>query len=97
MRRHGSAVSISSTTLSTTSASSFRKGRGLKVKIAELETYRDILVQQIETLQKYFDACATVTPLNDLTTTNTTGIVLFEIESILLLIVFANPEVYMYC
>lgn len=59
LRRHGSAVSIASNTMSTTSTSSFRKGRGLKVKLAELETYRDILVQQIETIQKYFDACAT--------------------------------------
>ena len=52
-------MSISSNTMSTTSSSSFRKGRGLKVKLAELETYRDILVQQIDTLQKYFDTCAT--------------------------------------
>ncbi len=34
------------------------KDRGLKVKVAELETYRDILVQQIDTLQKYFDVCS---------------------------------------
>ncbi|CAG7835936.1 unnamed protein product [Allacma fusca] len=59
LRRHGSTVSIASNTVSTTSSSSFRKGRGLKVKLAELETYRDILVQQIENLQKYFDVCAT--------------------------------------
>ncbi|OXA62811.1 Collagen type IV alpha-3-binding protein [Folsomia candida] len=58
LKRHGSAVSISSTTLSTTSASSVLKDRGLKVKVAELETYRDILIQQIDTLQKYFDVCS---------------------------------------
>jgi collagen type IV alpha-3-binding protein len=67
LRRHGSAVSVSSITLSTTSASSFRKGRGLKVKAAELETYRDILVQQIEMLQKYFDACASVSQGSEFT------------------------------
>lgn len=58
LKRHGSAVSISSNTLSTTSASSVLKDRGLKVKVAELETYRDILVSQIDTLQKYFDVCS---------------------------------------
>ena len=31
---------------------------GLKEKLAEMETFRDILCQQIETLQKYFDTCA---------------------------------------
>lgn len=36
----------------------FKKGRGLKEKLAELETFRDIVSKQIETLQTYFDACA---------------------------------------
>lgn len=31
---------------------------GLKEKLAEMETFRDILCHQIETLQGYFDACA---------------------------------------
>lgn len=57
-------MSISSTTLSTTSGSSVLKDRGLKVKVAELETYRDILVQQIDTIQKYFDACTTQAGVN---------------------------------
>lgn len=33
---------------------------GLKEKLAEMETYRDILCNQIETLQGYFDSCAAV-------------------------------------
>lgn len=31
---------------------------GLKEKLAEMETFKDILCHQIETLQGYFDACA---------------------------------------
>lgn len=58
LKRHGSAVSLTSNTLSTTSTSSFKKGRGLKEKLAEMETFRDILCHQIETLQGYFDSCA---------------------------------------
>ena len=34
--------------------------RGLTEKLAEMETYRDILCKQIETLQSYFDACSDV-------------------------------------
>ena len=59
LRRHGSQVSLTSTTLSTTSSSSLRHGaRSLREKLAEMETYRDILVRQVDTLQTYFDACA---------------------------------------
>ncbi|KAL1115010.1 hypothetical protein AAG570_007833 [Ranatra chinensis] len=58
LKRHGSALSLTSNTLSTTSASSFKKGRGLKEKIAEMETYRDILCEQMDTLQTFFDVCA---------------------------------------
>lgn len=36
----------------------FFKGRGLREKLAELETFRDILCRQVDTLQKYFDICA---------------------------------------
>lgn len=32
--------------------------RNLKEKLAELETFKDILSKQIDTLQKYFDNCA---------------------------------------
>ena len=49
-------MSISSNTLS--SGSGFPKTHTLRAKLAELETYRDILVQQIDTLQKYFDMCS---------------------------------------
>jgi len=66
LQRYGSAVSISSNTLSTASGSSFKKGRGLKVKLAELETYRDILIQQIDKLQKYFDSSAGTGTLDNL-------------------------------
>ncbi|XP_006624111.1 ceramide transfer protein isoform X1 [Apis dorsata] len=60
LKRHGSAISLISNTQSITSAGSFTKRgvRGLKEKLAELETFRDILIKQIDTLQKYFDNCA---------------------------------------
>ena len=58
LKRHGSAVSLASNTLSTASTSSFKKARGLKEKLSELETFRDILCGQIDTLQRYFDECA---------------------------------------
>ncbi|CAG5128563.1 unnamed protein product [Candidula unifasciata] len=59
LRRHGSMLSLASgTSLSQASASSFKRGRGLKEKLAEMETFRDILCRQIDTLQSYFDSCA---------------------------------------
>ncbi|XP_012277548.1 collagen type IV alpha-3-binding protein [Orussus abietinus] len=60
LKRHGSAISLVSNTQSTASAGSFSKRgfRGLKEKLAEIETFKDILVQQVDTLQKYFDSCA---------------------------------------
>ena len=36
----------------------FQRGRGLKEKLAEMETFRDILCHQVDTLQNYFDACS---------------------------------------
>ena len=33
---------------------------GLREKLAEIDTYRDILIRQMDTLQSYFDACADV-------------------------------------
>lgn len=30
----------------------------MKEKLAEMETFRDILCRQVDTLQSYFDACA---------------------------------------
>lgn len=35
-----------------------QRGRGLREKLAEMETFRDILCRQVDTLQSYFDACA---------------------------------------
>ncbi|XP_073696096.1 ceramide transfer protein [Garra rufa] len=60
LRRHGSLLSLTSAAsgLSTTSASSFKKGYSLREKLAEMETFRDILCRQVDTLQKYFDNCA---------------------------------------
>ncbi|KAK2171314.1 hypothetical protein NP493_1079g00032 [Ridgeia piscesae] len=59
LNRHGSLMSLSSTTsLSTASTSSFKRGRGLKEKLAEMETFRDILCHQVDTLQSYFNACS---------------------------------------
>ena len=36
------------------------KGRGMNEKLAEMETFRDILCRQIDTLQSYFDSCSDV-------------------------------------
>lgn len=35
-----------------------KKGHSLKEKLAEMETFRDILCRQVDTLQKYFDGCS---------------------------------------
>uniref|UniRef100_A0A673GXZ3 Ceramide transfer protein n=1 Tax=Sinocyclocheilus rhinocerous TaxID=307959 RepID=A0A673GXZ3_9TELE len=43
---------------SATSTSSFKKGHSLREKLSEMETFRDILCRQVDTLQKYFDGCA---------------------------------------
>ncbi|XP_027001418.1 ceramide transfer protein isoform X3 [Tachysurus fulvidraco] len=60
LRHHGSLLSLTSATsgLSTTSTSSFKKGSSLKEKLAEMETFREILCKQVDTLQHYFDTCA---------------------------------------
>ncbi|XP_044030441.1 ceramide transfer protein-like isoform X8 [Siniperca chuatsi] len=60
LRRHGSMLSLASATsgYSATSTSSFKKGHSLREKLAEMETFRDILCRQVDTLQKYFDGCA---------------------------------------
>uniref|UniRef100_A0A8K9Y1H0 Ceramide transfer protein n=1 Tax=Oncorhynchus mykiss TaxID=8022 RepID=A0A8K9Y1H0_ONCMY len=59
LRRHGSMLSLTSATsgYSATSTSSF-KGHSLREKLAEMETFRDILCRQVDTLQKYFDGCS---------------------------------------
>lgn len=60
LRKHGSMLSLTSATsgYSATSTSSFKKGHSLREKLAEMETFRDILCRQVDTLQKYFDSCA---------------------------------------
>lgn len=60
LRRHESMMSLTSATsgYSATSTSSFKKGHSLREKLAEMETFRDILCRQVDTLQKYFDSCA---------------------------------------
>ncbi|CAF0861154.1 unnamed protein product [Didymodactylos carnosus] len=59
LRKHPSLGSLTSTaSISVASTGSFKKDRSLKEKLKELETYKDILCQQVQTLQTYFDACA---------------------------------------
>jgi len=59
LRRHGSMLSLNSVaSVSITSTGSYKRGFGLKEKLSEMETFKDILCRQVETLQTYFDACA---------------------------------------
>ncbi|XP_037933868.1 ceramide transfer protein [Teleopsis dalmanni] len=61
LRRHGSTMSLQSNTVSVASGSSLKKtSRNLKEKVGEIETFKDILFGQIETLQRYFDACVDI-------------------------------------
>ncbi|EDX09673.1 GD13006 [Drosophila simulans] len=65
LRRHGSTMSLQSNTISLTSGGSLKKTqRNLREKVGELETFKDILFGQIETLQRYFDACSEVNKNN---------------------------------
>lgn len=58
LKRHGSTVSLQSNNYSTASGNSFkRSSRVIKEKLAEIETFKDILCRQIDILQKYFDYC----------------------------------------
>ena len=36
----------------------WQKGHSLREKLAEMETFRDILCRQVDTLQRYFDNCS---------------------------------------
>lgn len=61
LRRQGSTMSLSSNTFSSHSQSSSKvRHQALAEKLAECETFRDILCRQIETLQGYFDSCSSV-------------------------------------
>ncbi|XP_071952384.1 ceramide transfer protein-like [Antedon mediterranea] len=62
LNRHGSMMSLNSGSLISTS--SFKKGRNLREKLAEMETFRDILCRQVDTLQGYFDNCAEAATAN---------------------------------
>ncbi|CAK9303561.1 unnamed protein product [Gordionus sp. m RMFG-2023] len=58
LKRQPSSLSITSgTSLSSYSACSVKRGLGLREKLAEMETFRDILNHQIDNLQHYFDSC----------------------------------------
>jgi len=61
LKKQGSAMSLSSTTYSSHSANSSKvRHQALAEKLAECETFKDILCRQIETLQSYFDACSAI-------------------------------------
>ncbi|XP_030560811.1 collagen type IV alpha-3-binding protein [Drosophila novamexicana] len=65
LRRHGSTMSLQSNTISLASGGSLKKTqRNLREKVGELETFKDILFVQIETLQRYFDACSELNKAN---------------------------------
>uniref|UniRef100_A0A8C3LWL6 Ceramide transfer protein n=1 Tax=Chrysolophus pictus TaxID=9089 RepID=A0A8C3LWL6_CHRPC len=81
LRRHGSMVSLVSgaSGYSATSTSSFKKGHSLREKLAEMETFRDILCRQVDTLQKYFDACADAVSKDELQRDKVNGLCLFSV------------------
>lgn len=56
--RHDSSVSLQSTTPSTVGRDLDRTNKNLKEKLNDIDTLKDILYNQINTLQRYFDACA---------------------------------------
>jgi len=63
LRRRGSALSLTSTTHSSHSTGSSKlKHQALAEKLAECETFKDILCRQIDTLQSYFDLCSSENP-----------------------------------
>ncbi|XP_068148403.1 ceramide transfer protein [Drosophila tropicalis] len=65
LRRHGSTMSLQSNTISLASGGSLKKTqRNLREKVGELETFKDILYGQIDTLQRYFDACSELNKSN---------------------------------
>jgi len=57
LRRHDSTASLQSNTLSVGGGGGADRST-LREKISEIETYNDILYNQIGTLQRYFDACS---------------------------------------
>ncbi|CAD7003386.1 unnamed protein product [Ceratitis capitata] len=54
LRRHGSTMSLQSNTISVASGSSLKKTqRNLREKVGEIETFKDILFGQIDTIQRF--------------------------------------------
>jgi len=65
LRRRGSALSVASNTYSAHSTGSTKiKHQALAEKLAECETFKDILCRQIDTLQNYFDTCSNLSQQN---------------------------------
>ncbi|CAH8509618.1 unnamed protein product [Dicrocoelium dendriticum] len=61
LHRPSSLVSLNSVhSPSIASSSSFKRGHGLREKLAEMETFKEILCKQVDSLQAYFDACGVV-------------------------------------
>ncbi|CAH8824141.1 unnamed protein product [Trichobilharzia szidati] len=61
IHRHSSLLSLNSThSPSIHSTSSFKRNHGLKEKLAEMETFKEILCKQVDSLQAYFDACSAI-------------------------------------
>ncbi|KAH8856161.1 Collagen type IV alpha-3-binding protein [Schistosoma japonicum] len=58
---HSSLLSLNSTcSPSIHSASSYKRNHGLREKLAEMETFKEILCKQVDSLQAYFDACSAI-------------------------------------
>lgn len=54
LKRHGSTLSLQSNSLSTASTNSIKLcHRNLREKLNEIDTFKDILFNQVETLQRY--------------------------------------------
>ncbi|CAH8428746.1 unnamed protein product [Schistosoma turkestanicum] len=60
---HGSLLSLNSTyspSIHSTTSSFKRHHYGLKEKLTEMETFKEILCKQVDSLQAYFDTCHTI-------------------------------------
>ncbi|CAH8429275.1 unnamed protein product [Schistosoma rodhaini] len=61
IHHHSSLLSLNSThSPSIHSTSSFKRNYGIKEKLAEMETFKEILCKQVDSLQAYFDACSAI-------------------------------------
>uniref|UniRef100_A0A914V0Z4 PH domain-containing protein n=1 Tax=Plectus sambesii TaxID=2011161 RepID=A0A914V0Z4_9BILA len=57
LRRQGSLISLTSGKSCASTSSSAKTSQGLREKLTELQTFRDIVSKQVDNLQVYFDAC----------------------------------------